>query len=91
MMSNPEKTDDRRQFLKGGLRAILFGGIVYAGGLLGLRKCRSSGDDTEYEFELLWRKCGNCGKRIVCTDPKALKLKQDIQTKRLFFRKDNYV
>ena len=81
-MSNPKKSDNRRQFLKGWLRAFLFGGIIYAGGLLGLRENRSSGDETECEFELLWRKCGNCGKRIGCTDPKALKSKQDIQTKR---------
>ena len=79
MMSNPKKSDNRRQFLKGWLRAFLFGGIIYAGGLLGLRENRSSGDETVCVFK---PPCGNCKKRIGCTDPKALKSKQDIQTKR---------
>ena len=74
-MSNPGKSDNRRQFLKGWLRAFFIGGIIYAGGLLGLREKDSSGEYSECGFEL---PCGNCGKRIGCTDPKALKSNQDI-------------
>ena len=77
-MSNPEKSDNRRLFLIGGMRALLLGGIVFAGGLLGRREIRSSGDETVCAFEL---PCGNCEKRAGCTDPKAMKSKQDIQIK----------
>ena len=75
MISNPEKSDNRRQFLIGGLRAFLLGGIVFAGGLLRRREIHSSGDETVCAFVL---PCGNCVKSAGCTDPKALKTKQNI-------------
>ncbi|MFC1490233.1 hypothetical protein ACFL6K_03390 [Candidatus Latescibacterota bacterium] len=73
-MSISIKSENRRQFLKGWLRTIFIGGIVFAGGLLGMRKTRASGDETDCGFEL---PCGNCGKRKGCTDPKALESKQN--------------
>ncbi len=75
MMSNPEKSDNRRQFMIGGLRAFLLGGIVFTGGLLRRREIRSSGDETVCAFVL---PCENCEKSSSCTDPKALTTNQNI-------------
>ncbi|MFC1538510.1 hypothetical protein ACFL6H_03725 [Candidatus Latescibacterota bacterium] len=72
-MSNQVKFDNRRQFLKGWLRAILFGGIVFTGGLLRLREKPASGGDAGCTFEL---PCETCEKRVVCTDPKAVNQKR---------------
>ena len=77
-MSNSERTVSRRRILKGGLRTILFGGIVSVCGALGLRKSRASGDETVCVFEL---PCAHCEISSGCTDPKALKSKQSVHSK----------
>ena len=74
MNNNPKKSARRRDFLKSGLRALLLGGIAFAGGLLGWRELRSEEDET---LCTITSPCRNCAKLKYCTNPKAAESEQN--------------
>ena len=78
MKNSPEKSDERRAFLKGGLRTLLLGGIACVSGLLGWREIRSAEDDG---LCVLVSPCGNCPEQTDCNDPRAVESKQGITSK----------
>lgn len=74
----PEISENRREFLRSGLRTLLFGGIAIISGLLGWREIRAAGDG---RLCAITSSCIGCTKFNGCTDPKAKNLKQNIYSK----------
>lgn len=75
---NTKKIESRRAFLKCGLRALLFSGIISICGFLGWRRIRSEEDEYLCTINL---PCKDCFKFPDCTEPNAVKLKQNISSK----------
>ena len=67
------KTGSRREFLKDGIRMVVFGGFVFVGGMFAWRsisnKSQSSG--------LVDKPCGDCFILPVCVLPEALDFKRE--------------
>lgn len=78
MNINPEKSARRRDFLKGGLRTLLLGGITFIGGLLRWREVRSAEDET---ICVIISPCRTCAIYTNCTNPKAVAAEQDFPSK----------
>ncbi|MFC1557955.1 hypothetical protein ACFL40_01230 [candidate division KSB1 bacterium] len=78
MKINTEKSESRREFLKSGLRTLIFSGIISICGFLGWRRIRSAEDEYSCTINL---PCKDCSKYADCTDPNAVKLKQNISSK----------
>ncbi|HDY86711.1 MAG TPA: hypothetical protein ENH82_01180 [bacterium] len=78
MKKDSEKSDGRRGFLKSGLRNLFLGSIVFVSGLLRWREIHYSGDEN---FCAIESPCRGCSERTDCTDPKAVKSKQNIPSK----------
>lgn len=67
-MDEFQKTTTRRDFLKDGLRAVLFGGIIFTSTFLGLRKYRDKNSSATCPVRL---PCDSCWKLKYCEEPKA--------------------
>ena len=78
MKTNSEKSVGRRELLKGGLRTLLLSGIIYVCGFLGWREIHSAEDENLCIVNL---PCRDCSKYTGCTDPIAVKLKQNTSYK----------
>jgi len=68
------KTKNRREFLKDGLRTVLFGGFIFTSVLLGSKKNRDKDSTSSCPVNL---PCDNCSKLKNCEKPKAMHLKQE--------------
>ncbi len=73
MIHDLQKMESRREFLKDGIRTVLFGGFVFASGMLGWRKI-SNADQTSSLVNL---PCGDCSILPVCFLPKATDFKRE--------------
>jgi hypothetical protein len=73
MMHDLQKTGSRREFLKGGIRTVLFGGLVFVSGMLGWRKISNAGQ-TSSQVNL---PCRDCSILPVCFLPKAIDFKRE--------------
>jgi hypothetical protein len=71
MISRSQKT--RREFLKDGLRTVIFGGFIFTSTFLGLRKFMDKDSTSTCPVNL---PCDNCSKLKNCQEPKAIHLKQ---------------
>ena len=78
MKINSENNEDRREFLKSGLRTLSLGGIIYVCGFLGWREIRSAEDENLCIINL---PCRDCSKYADCTEPNVVKLRQNISSK----------
>jgi len=74
MKNDYERNESRRGFLKGGLRALLLGVIVFVSGFLGWRNIFSAEETRSCTIE---SPCKNCPEYRGCKDPKALEFKQE--------------
>ncbi len=72
MIQNVQKTKSRRDFLKDGMRTILFGGFVFVTGFFGWRKISNTGQTSN----LVNLPCGDCSILPVCFLPKAIDFKK---------------
>ena len=72
-MQNLHKTGSRREFLKGGIRTVLVGGLVFVSGMLGWRKISNAGQ-TSSQVNL---PCRDCSILPVCFLPKAIDFKRE--------------
>ena len=73
MVDDFPKTKTRREFLKDGLRTVLFGGFIFTSAFLGLRKYTDKGSTSICPINL---PCNNCSMLKNCQKPKAIHLKQ---------------
>jgi hypothetical protein len=64
--------NNRREFLITGMRAIVFGGVVATGAILGLRKPSDGSGDSTCPPETL---CKGCSKLNKCVESRALEYK----------------
>ena len=74
MQIKPDKEENRREFLKSGLRSLSVSGIVFVSGILGWRKISSAESDN---LCVIKTPCGNCIKYSECNDEKALEFNQN--------------
>jgi len=74
MSHNYLKTKTRREFLKDGLRTVLFGGFIFTSVVLGSKKYRDKDSASTCPVNL---PCNNCSKLKNCEKPKAMHLKQE--------------
>lgn len=68
------KIKTRREFLKDGLRTVLFGGFIFTSVLLGSKKYKDKDSTSTCPVNL---PCNNCSKLKICEKPKAMHLKQE--------------
>ncbi|MCP4724999.1 MAG: hypothetical protein GY863_08190 [bacterium] len=73
-MTIKEKNENRREFLKNGIRTLVLGGIITVSGILGWRKTKSPENENICTIEL---PCRSCSVFDNCIDQKAVELKQD--------------
>jgi len=73
----PEKSENRRKFLKNGLRAFILGVIVFVSGFLGWREMSSGGDKNVCAVET---PCNKCSQYPDCKIQKAVELKQNLSS-----------
>jgi len=66
-MQDLQRTGSRRQFLKDGMRTVLFSGFVFIGAFLGWRKFSDTGQDS-CQIDL---PCRDCSILPGCNEPKA--------------------
>jgi hypothetical protein len=74
MKQSLDITKNRREFLKDGLRAVLFGGLALSGLFLGWRGY--SGADKESSC-LIDLPCRSCSKLSGCQEPRAINARQE--------------
>ncbi|MFC1493451.1 hypothetical protein ACFL6O_05765, partial [candidate division KSB1 bacterium] len=70
-----EKIENRRDFLRKGMRTLMLGGIISIGWISGWRKSSSPENDISCVYEIPCRKCSIYDD---CLDSKAVELKQDL-------------
>jgi len=73
----PEKSENRRKFLKNGLRALILSVIVFVSGFLGWREMSSAGNENICVIET---PCRDCSKYPKCKIQKAVELKQNLSS-----------
>jgi len=73
MKQDLQKTGSRREFLKDGIRTVLFGGFVFVSGILGWRKISNAGQTSS----LVNLHCRGCSILQVCFLPKAIDFKRE--------------
>ncbi len=79
MVKDFQKTKNRREFLRDGLRAILFGGLAFTGLFLGWK-----GHSLPAESSCLVRlPCQDCSKLPDCQVPRAIDTRQKPRDSRL--------
>ena len=66
--------ETRREFLKGGLRAVLFSSFIFTSAFLGLRKYTNKDCISLCTINL---PCNSCSKLKNCEEPKAIHSKQE--------------
>ena len=69
MMKDFRKTKNRREFLRDGLRAVLFGGLAFTGLFLGWKGHSLSGTESSCLVRL---SCRGCSKLPDCQVPRAI-------------------
>lgn len=79
-MQDLYKTKNRREFLKGGLRAVLFGCFAFTGLFLGWRRYSCSGRGLSGLANL---PCRGCSKLPECREPRAINARQKPNDSRL--------
>lgn len=80
MMQDFKKTKNRREFLRDGLRAALFGGLAFTGLFLGWKGHSLSGMESSC---LLRLPCRGCSKLPACQVPRAIDTRQNPPDSRL--------
>jgi hypothetical protein len=80
MMQDLQKTKNRREFLKDGLRTALFGGLAFTGLFLGWRGHSRSGRESSCLVNL---PCRGCSKLLDCPEPRAVNARQKPHDSRL--------
>ena len=73
MMKDFQKTKNRREFLRDGLRAVLFGGLAFTGLFLGWKGHSLSGIEPSCLVRL---PCQDCSKLPDCQVPRAADARQ---------------
>ena len=74
MMKDFQKTKNRREFLRDGLRAVLFGGLAFTGLFLGWKGHSLSGIEPSCLVRL---PCQGCSKLPDCQVPRAVDIRQN--------------
>ncbi len=80
MMKDFQKTKNRREFLRDGLRAVLFGGLAFTGLFLGWKGHSLSGIEPSCLVRL---PCQGCSKLPDCQVPRAIDTRQKPRDSRL--------
>ena len=78
-MKQARKTNNRRQFMKDGLRAVLLSGLVFTGLSLGRRGGYRSGAASSCSVDL---PCGICSRLPGCGKPEAVDTKRRAEQSR---------
>ena len=78
-MPDQTKVKSRRDFIKDGMRTVLFGGIVFSGLFLGLRGRTNSSTDTSCSVDL---PCRSCSKINKCRESSALQERKNLSENR---------
>ncbi len=78
LMSVSKTTENRREFLKSGLRSLVLGGLVFVSGFLSWRKAGSKKSGNYCETDLPCRKCSSLPG---CTEKNAVKTRNNISNK----------
>jgi hypothetical protein len=80
MMEDFKSIRNRREFLKDGLRTVLFGGLAFTGLFLGWKGHSSSGKESSCLVRL---PCRGCSKLPDCQAPRAIDARQKPHDSRL--------
>jgi len=78
-MLNQTKVKSRRDFIKDGMRAVLLGGLVFAGLFLGWRGRANSGTEASCSIDL---PCRSCSKIRRCQESQALQERERMSESR---------
>ena len=73
-------TKNRREFLRDGLRTVLFGGLVFTGLFLGWKGYSRQGKESSC---LVLLPCRDCSKLPGCQEPRAIDTRQNPPDSRL--------
>jgi hypothetical protein len=73
MIQSQQTTKNRREFIKDGLRAVLFGGLAFTGLFLGWRGYSLSDKESPCLIDL---PCRSCSKLPGCQEPRAIDARQ---------------
>ncbi len=80
MMQDFQNTKNRREFLRDGLRTVLFGSLAFIGLFLGWRGYSRSGLESSCLVDL---PCRGCSKLPDCQEPRAIDARQKPDDSRL--------
>ncbi len=73
MRQSLQTTKNRREFIKDGLRAVLFGGLAFTGLFLGWRGYSRPDEESSCLIDL---PCRSCSKLPGCQKPRAIDARQ---------------
>lgn len=80
MIQSVQKTKNRRDFLRDGMRTVLLSGLAFTGLFLGWKGYSNSGKESSCLVDL---PCRGCSRLLDCREPKALDVKQKERDSRL--------